>query len=304
MNKWLKIALLTATPVVASAHSVSPFLLPEVFDTKAATNVSFQSALTVEKFFVASNNFKTSYAVTEPDGQEKVISAAASLKRFNVGEFELPKEGTYRVRTVDATGNSTKYALVDGRWLRVRPVRVPQANAPQPQQQAPQAAATTAAKPATQPATPAQPPRMIAADKVPENAQTLEVKTHIIAETFVTKAKPSKIPEVTNKGFEVKLITHPNELFAGESLKGQVIYNGQPVKDLEVDIFKGASSYDVSAKREMPHVKTNAKGEFEVKFDQAGIYLIAASYPEGNPDNTKKPQAETFTYGLTVEVVQ
>lgn len=296
MNNWLKIALLTSLPIISHAHSMSPFLLPEVFDTKAAQSISFQSAITVEKFFVAGNNFKTSYVITEPDGQQKKINAAAALKRFNIAEFDLPKEGTYRIRTQDAVGNPGKYAWVDGRWLRVRPVRAGMQN---PVPAKPAETVTTQKAPA-----PTQPPRMIAADQVPTNAKTLEVTNHLIAESYVTKGKPSAIPAPSKKGFEFKLLTHPNELYAGESLKAQVLMNGKAVPNLEIDIFKGAGSYEPNAKREQPHVKTNAKGEVEIKFDQAGIYLITASYPEANPDATKKPATDNFTYGLTVEVTE
>ena len=80
MNNWLKIALLTSLPIISHAHSMSPFLLPGVFDTKAAQSISFQSAITVEKFFVAGNNFKTSYVITEPDGQQKKIKCGSSIK--------------------------------------------------------------------------------------------------------------------------------------------------------------------------------------------------------------------------------
>ena len=295
MNNWLKIALLTSLPVLSHAHTMSPFLLPEVFDTNAGQNISFQSAITIEKFFIPGMNFKTSYVVTEPDGQQKPIIAAATLKRFNIAEMDMPKEGTYQIRTQDAVGNSGKYALVDGRWLRVRPAR-----APNPQQQA-----TRAAEPAKAPAAaPAnnQPPRMIAADQVPANAQTLEVTNHLIAESYVTKGKPSPLPKLTNKGFEVKLLTHPNELYEGESLKLQVLVDGKPVPNLELDVFKGASSYEPNEKREMPHVSTNAKGEAEIKFSDDGIYLITTSYPEANPDATKKPATANYTYGLTVQV--
>ena len=300
MNNWLKIALLSSLPVVASAHTISPFVLPEIFDTKASQNVSFQSALTIEKFFVPSINFKTTYTITEPDGQVKSINPAASLKRFNIAEFDLPKEGTYRIRTSDdAIGNTAKYALVDGQWLRVRPVRAaaPKADEKPAEQKAP----VTENK---KPATPTMKPSVVAADQVPTNAKTLEVTNHIIAESFVTKAKPSKIPAVTNKGFELKLNTHPNELYAGEALKAQVLHNGKPVPNLEIDVFKGASSYDVAAKRELPHVKSNAKGEVEIKFDTAGIYLISTTYPAANPDKSKKPQSDSYIYGLTVEVVE
>jgi hypothetical protein len=297
MNNWLKIALVASLPVLANAHTASPFLLPDTFDA-TSSNVSFQSAITIEKFFAPSMNFKTTYVVTNPDGKTVPINPATSLKRFSIAEFDLPSEGTYRIRTQDATGNSTKYALVDGRWLRVRPVRNPQ-NAPA--NPAPQKAPEQAKAPT---ATPAQPPRVIAADQVPEKAQIIEATNTFIAESFVTKGKPTAIPAVTNKGFEVKLISHPNELFSGESLKAQVLFNGKAVPDLEVDVFKGASTYEPNAKRELPHVVTNKKGEFEVKFDKAGIYLITASYPEANSDNTKKPNSENFTYGLTVEVAE
>ncbi len=296
MNSWLNIALLTSLPVLSHAHTMSPFLLPEVFDSKAAQSISFQSAITVEKFFVPGNNFKTSYVITEPDGQQKPVTAVATLKRFNMAEFDLPKEGTYRIRTQDAVGNAGKYALIDGRWLRVRPVRTGMQN-PAPAKPAETATAQKAAAPT-------QPPRMIAADQVPANAKTLEVPNHLIAESYVTKGKPSAIPAASKQGFEFKLLTHPNELYAGESLKAQVLVNGKPVPNLEIDVFKGASSYEPNAKREQPHVKTNAKGEVEIKFDQAGIYLITTSYPEANADATKKPATENFTYGLTVEVAE
>ena len=295
MNHWLKIALLTSLPVLSHAHTMSPFLLPEVFDTKAAQSISFQSAITIEKFFVAGNNFKTSYVITEPNGQQKPINAAASLKHFNVAEFDLLQDGTYRIRTQDAVGNSGKYALMDGRWLRVRPVRTGM-----------QAPVAKAAETATMQKTPVstQPPRAIAADQVPANAKTLEVTNHFIAESYVTKGKPTAIPAVSKKGFEFKLLTHPNELYVGESLKAQVLMDGKAVPNLEIDVFKGAGSYEPNAKRELPHVKTNAKGEVEIKFEQAGVYLITTAYPEADSDTSKKPASDNFTYGLTVEVTE
>ena len=292
MNHWLKIAFMAALPVVSHAHTMSPYLLPEVFDTNS-NNVSFQSGITIEKFFVPSMNFKTSYVLTDPAGKDTALQATANLKRFNVGEIDLGPEGTYRLRTQDAIGNSGKYALVDGRWLRVRPVRPNMNNAPKPE------ANKEAPKPAVN-----QIPRMIAVDQVPANAQTLEVKNLLVAETYITKGKPSPISKVTNKGFEVKLNTHPNELYADDSLKAQVLYNGKAVPNLDIEIFKGASSYETNANREQPSVKTNKNGEFEVKFTQPGLYLITTSYPEANADNTKQPSSENITYSLSVEVTE
>ena len=298
MNAWLKIALLSCLPLTTYAHTVSPYVLPEVFDT-TASNVSFQSAMTVEKFFVPTSNFKTNYLITAPNGENTALQPAAALKRFSIAETELKDAGTYRIRTQDAMGNPGKYALVDGRWLRVRAAAM---NNMQPRPAMP-AAPASAANTAPKPATPTI-PRFVNEADLAKDAQIIEVRNHYIAEAYVTRAKPSAIPAVTNKGFEVKLITHPNEVYAGEGFKGQILNNGKPVANLEVDVFKGAGTYDLDAKRDASHVKTNAKGEFEIKFEQPGIYLITTAYPEASNDNTKKPSTDNYTYGLTLEVVQ
>ena len=80
MNHWLKIALLSSLPVLSHAHTVSPFILPDAFDI-SSSNVSFQSALTVEKFFVPSNNFKTSYIITQPGGQQRSDPRSGAARR-------------------------------------------------------------------------------------------------------------------------------------------------------------------------------------------------------------------------------
>ena len=71
MNHWLKIALLSSLPVLAQAHTASPYVLPEVFDTKS-NNVSFQSGVTVEKFFVKKANISVN-----PD---EVVAMGAAIE--------------------------------------------------------------------------------------------------------------------------------------------------------------------------------------------------------------------------------
>ena len=295
MRYLLGVALLSTLPTLCFAHTASPFLLPDAFDSKA-DSISLQSGITVEKFFSPSRNFKTNYQVTSPDGKSENFKAAAELKKFNIAEVDLTIDGTYRLRTQEATGTPTQYALIDGRWLRVRAPRPANANPmppkANPEQKAPEQAATN------------QPPRFVTEDKIPADAKKMQTINNYIAETFVTKGKPSPIPQISNKGFELKFATHPNELYVGESLKAQILMDGKAVPNLEVDVFKGASGYQPNAKREQPHVKTNANGELEVKFTEAGIYLITTAYPEANTDNTKQPVAAAYTYSVTVEVTE
>jgi len=60
-TSWLKaLILISALPVLASAHTASPYILPDVFDTSSANSVSFQSSITLEKFFVPSFNLADS----------------------------------------------------------------------------------------------------------------------------------------------------------------------------------------------------------------------------------------------------
>ncbi len=63
MRYLLGVALLSTLPTLGFAHTASPFLLPDAFDSKA-DSISLQSGITVEKFFSPSRNFKTNYQVT------------------------------------------------------------------------------------------------------------------------------------------------------------------------------------------------------------------------------------------------
>lgn len=287
----------------AQAHTVSPFIMPDSFVIKDA-QTGIQSGITVEKFYVPSRNFKTSYQVTLPNGQQRMVEPAAALKKVSVAEFDTPVEGTYRIRTVNATGNESKYVKVDGRWLRVRPNRPANMSiARQPGQGEPRRE-NREATPASQAINPAasQPPRMITEDKVPAGAPVMLVKSIPVAETFISKGKPTPVAAPAKQGFELVLSTHPNEIFAGDTIKGQVMVDGKPIPNLEVEVFKGANAYDHDAKRDMPHIKTDAQGFFSTTLPTAGVYLITTAYPGNNPDATQKPADKTYQYGLTLEV--
>ncbi len=297
LKRQMALALCAAAFSIHSmAHTASPYILPEVFDSKAA-NLSLQSAISVEKFYVASRNFKTDYVLTRPDASQQPFQAAASLSRMNVAEVELPMEGTYRIRTANSVGNNTEYALLDGRWLRIRAPRI---NNMPPKTDAVKAEA----KPVKPEGVKAEPPRFVTPEQVPSNARRMTTLNIPIAETFVTKAKPSALPNPTGQGLELKFVSHPNQLFVGDDFKAQVLLNGKAIPHVEVDVFKGAGSYELNAKREQPHVTTNANGEFSIALKDAGIYLVTFAYPEVTSDATQTPPQQSYSYGLTFEVTE
>lgn len=295
--------LMVMCPVWAMAHTASAYILPESFDSKAET-ATMISAITVEKFFVPSRNFNTSYQVRMPSGQTKTLEPAASFKRMSVAEVALPEEGTYHIRTQNAEANKSKYALIDGQWRRIRPNR-PANMAAQPAKAEPskEMAQNQNASKDTKEA-PKQPPRAIAEDQIPAGARIIETSNLPIAESFITKGKPTPLAALSNKGLEIKWITHPSEVYVGEGVQVQVLMDGKPVSGLEVDVFKGASGYERDAKREQPAVKTDDQGMAKIDIANGGIYLITTQYPVASEDLSVQPPAQSYTYSATFEAVQ
>ncbi len=293
----------------ANAHTASPFVLPDAFDTKAES-ISVQSGITVEKFYVPSRNFKTAYTLTTPEGQSQTVAAAATLKRFSVADLPLNEEGTYRIRTTDAEDTISKYALVNNRWLRIRAPRpaLPAGATAKPGSVKPQEGQPMEGKPAENamggsaaPVAP-QPPRFIAEDQIPLGAKVIEVRTTPIAESYVSKGRPTAVPATMGKGFELKLLSHPSLVFAGDTLKAQVLLDGKPLPGLDVEVFKGAGNFEPNAKREQPAQKTNTLGEVSIPFSMSGIYLITIAYPAPDEDANSPPTPQAYSYGLTLEV--
>ena len=61
-------------------------------------------------------------------------------------------------------------------------------------------------------------------------------------ETYVTVGTPSDV-KATGAGLELVPLTHPNDLYAGETAKFRFLLDGKPAKDLEVEIVAGGTRY-------------------------------------------------------------
>jgi hypothetical protein len=290
--------LLGLLPAIASAHTASPFLLPDQFDLKT-DNVTVQSAITVEKFFVPNRNYASQFTLTTPDGKTSSIKPAADLKRFSLLDIDTPQDGTYRISSQQSTAqrSESRYALIDGHWLRIRTPRPDRASTDQKTDQKPVTAEKQQKAAETK-----QPPRFIAEDQVPKNTQTMISYTQQRADTYFSKSAPTPLTQPSGKGLELQLISHPNDTYAGDSFRLVALYDGQPIPNLELDVFKGASSYERDANREHPAVTTDAKGQAAIPFEKAGLYLITTRYPAENTDTTQPPASQVEVYGLTLEV--
>ena len=115
------------------------------------------------------------------------------------------------------------------------------------------------------------------AAQIPAGATDLQSsKMNSRIEAFVTAGKPStKALEPSGVGLELVPVTHPNDLFAGESATFQLLLDGKPAAGLEVTIIPGGIRY-----RDQLHeikTRTAADGKFTVAFKDPGMYWLNAT---------------------------
>ena len=140
------------------------------------------------------------------------------------------------------------------------------------------------------------------AAEVPADAKGLRVSESVgRIETFVTNGAPSKTAlKTTGKGIELVPVTHPNDLYAGETGKFQFLVDGEPAANLEVEIICGGTRYRNS--QESIKVTTDASGRFEVKWPEAGMFWISTSSSD-DKTTISKAGNRRLSYAATVEVL-
>lgn len=297
-------ALTLMSAVVSVSYAASPFLLPEQFDVDArTTSISIQSGMAGDYFYASSRNFKTDFAVTVPDGVTKNVPAVAEFKKFSVFETDVSQNGTYVIQTTHTLLQPTRYALIDGQWLRVMQPKPMAGMKPEAKKESAEKK-DNATKSEAVNAEPTKMPTSILESKLPADAQINVSNTLNQAVTYVTKGAPSPIAGFTNKGFEVRPVTHPSEAYVTDAFVIEVRMDGQPISGLTFTVLRGASQYDKDSKREHPDVVTDAQGRAKVSFDQTGVYLLSTTYPAFVPDRSVQPPAQVINFGLTLEVAQ
>jgi uncharacterized GH25 family protein len=139
------------------------------------------------------------------------------------------------------------------------------------------------------------------AAEVPKKADSLKVSySSRRLETFVTAGEPTeKVFEPTNSGLELVPVTHPNDLFAGETAKFQFLFHGKPAAGVKLAIVKGNTRYRND--QNQLDVVTDEKGYASITWPEAGMYLIEAEFED---DKAQAPATiRTGSYGATFAVL-
>ncbi|MDP3489350.1 MAG: DUF4198 domain-containing protein [Phenylobacterium sp.] len=181
--------------------------------------------------------------ITGPDGAAVPHQNAATGKYRSTFDIQLSKPGTYRIASVgDGVMASYRLGGEQKRW------RGPAAEL---------------------------------AAAIPADATEVKI-THSQRriETFATAGEPTtESLKPTGQGLELAPITHPNDLFAGETAQFRLLLDGEPAPGVEVAVIRGGGRYrnDVA---EM-NLTSNAEGLLEITWPEPGMYWMEAEMRGG-----------------------
>jgi len=260
----VKIAALLVALVPIDAFAARAWLLPsQTIIANSGGWVTVDAAMADDLFSMNQGALNVdALLVTGPDGQPVAPQNPAKGKTRASFDLELRQPGTFRISVADDA--------VMARWEEDgKPKRW-------------------------------RGPAADMAANIPATAAKLDIEQMLRrVETFVTVGKPSALALI-GKGLELVPLTHPNDLYAGETAKFRFLLDGKPAKDLEVEIIASGTRY-----RDAPGevlLKTDAKGEVSVKWPAAGLYWLDAGLQDeaASAPNVKKRRAN---YNATFEVL-
>ena len=261
----LATALLAAVMTAPSAEAHRAWILPSstILSGKDPW-ITVDAAVSNELFVFEHRPLRLdSLTVIGPSGDIVAVENQASGRLRSSFDLRLASAGTYRI-AVAGGGYSARYKLA-GETKRWRGSKAELAAA------------------------------------IPAGAEDIVIaRFHSRTESFVTSGAPTwEALAPTGKGLEMKPITHPNDLFAGEPAVFQFLNDGKPVSGLAVELVPGGIRHrdHLQAKR----LTTDAEGRITVTWTEAGIYWVGASLSDDTPD--ADGAVRRSRYSATLEVL-
>ena len=133
------------------------------------------------------------------------------------------------------------------------------------------------------------------ADKKREKYKQLTMKI----ETFATLGEPTDTTvKPDTKGLDFEYLTHPNELYAGETAKIRVLYDGKPLPDTRVRLAKDGLRYRT---HDFIELKSDKDGNLNIDWPGPGMYWISVEHEV--PSTLVKDAPHTYEYVAGLEVL-
>lgn len=240
-----------------AALAHSPYLRPNVFDATGRDHVTVEASFT-EDIFAAEVVMRSDFFhIVGPNG-DTPISAVTYLRDLAVFEAATPVHGTYRLSSGPRQGrNAQMYQSADGAWKMVGEEDSPP----------------------------------------PPGAALVEVQSITVADVYVTRGTPDEAAlQPTGRGLELKPLTHPSDIVAGEDASFQLMMDGQPLAGIPVTVFREAGRWD--GRKVEADLTTNAEGRFTVRVGDPGAYMTLIRHRMEAPAGSPTPY-RSYSHTLT-----
>ena len=263
MKRFLFIALICLTPFAAQAHKA--WLLPSATVLPLNQFITVDAAVSNDLFYFSHMPLRLdNLRIIAPDGSSVAAQSPHTGKYRSVFDLELKLAGTYKIAVV----NQGLFAS----WEENGETKRWRGNA--------EGFATEVLS------------------KV-EKLQVGEINARI--ETFVSAGAPNDTAlRASGSGLEMLPLTHPNDLYAGESASFQFLIDGKPASALQVTIVPGGTRYrDQQAEVVL---STDAEGRFNTTWAAPGMYWLEAALQDDKTSVTQAIQRRV-SYVATLEVL-
>jgi uncharacterized GH25 family protein len=235
-----------------------PYVLPTLFDLGKGDHVTVEAAFAEDAFMPEVPMRDAPFHLVAPDGKDLPTGTVVHLRDLSLFEADTRTDGTYRVTTGQRSGRKGKMFKVGDKW-----VMHGEGNQP------------------------------------PANAQEVAVQSMTLAEAYVTRGQPTETAlKPTGSALEIQAITHPNGISAGSSAAFILLFDGKPLANAEITLFRSAGYYD--GRKVAAQIKSDAGGRFSLTPEDAGTYLILVRHRGASPAGAETPY-RSYTYTLTFD---
>lgn len=257
--KRLHVAAALLTLVGATAaQGHMPYVLPTLFDVGKGDHITVQSAFAEDAFLPEVAMRDAPFHLVGPDGKDLPTGPVTHLRDLSIFEAAIPADGTYRVTTGQRAGRKGKMFKVGDKWEMRGEGGEP-----------------------------------------PANAQQVDVQSMTLADAYVTRGQPTTAAlKPIGQALEIQAITHPNGIAAGSDAAFVLLFDGKPLANADITLFRSAGYYD--GRKVAAQLKSGADGKFSVKPDDAGTYLILVRHRGAAPAGAETPY-RSYTYTLTFD---
>ena len=265
----LKLASLLALAITTSASAHNRWILPTHFNVSAEENkqdVWIMADVTAsnETFNVDKPMGSDRFSILTPDGKRARPGASFRGHRKSVVDINLRQSGTYKMFLDSDESYFTSYEMPGKKkpqWKRGLNKMTRDAALP----------------------------------KEAKNVKSFASNAQVF--TFVTLNSPSDNFGITNKGLELKPITHPSDIAQNEETTLAFLFNGKPQQGVTIEIVKEGVRYRND--QEVLALTSDKSGQITFTLPDAGRYLLMAEYdtaPKNHPLADKVRGQIFFTF--------